>query len=133
MYPFLPSIQQEVNKSNTLTTSKGPCAMLTVPLRMEHCPVRVSQLPPLKPPAEELLPLPLSCSKSFFLLKHNSASPPHCNGLFNLRIKKFTVHQWAGSVDTPMPPQAYDDTQCPSVQPDLCHSDLQANTNVSNH
>lgn len=77
----------------------------------EHCPVLVSQVPPLKLPAEELLTLPLLCSTSCFILKHNSASLPHCNALCNLRIKLFAIHKHAGSINMPTKHQESDETQ----------------------
>ena len=110
--PFFPGIHQQENKTNTQTTSKGPWAKLTMLLRStEHCPVLVLQLPPPKLPAEELFQLPLLCSTSCFILKHNLASLPHCNALCNLRTKLFAVHKHAGSIDVPVPHQASDETQ----------------------
>lgn len=107
---FFRSTHQE-NKTNTQATSKGAWAILTTFLRsMDHSPVLLSQLPPPKPPAEELPLLPLLCSTSCFVLKHNSASLPHRNALLNLRIKLFAAPD-AGSIDVPAPHQAADWTQ----------------------
>lgn len=129
-----PSIYQEENKTNTRTTSKGLWAMLNMLLRStEHCPVHVSLLLPWKPLAEGLLPLPLSCFTSCFILKHNSASLPHYNALHSLRIKLLAAHKHAGSTDVPVPHQASEETKRSTLKPDSCHSDLQANVNVTKY
>lgn len=65
-----------------------------------HAPEQYRPLPGpclAAPTSEELLPLPLLCSTSCFILKHNSASLPHCNALHNPRTKLFAVHKHTGS------------------------------------